>query len=77
MAGAACPLFESQTERLSLRLILRRVGQWHLVLDEDLSEITAIDATTTLPICRPCWRRITSRRAHAGCFKEALINAAM
>jgi len=47
MAGAACPLFESQTERLSLRLILRRVGQWPLVLDEDWSEITAIDTTTT------------------------------
>jgi hypothetical protein len=30
-----------------LRLILRRVGQWPLVLDEDLSEITAIDPTAT------------------------------
>jgi hypothetical protein len=47
MAGAACPLFESRTERPSLRLILRRVGQWPLVLDEDWSEITAIDTTTT------------------------------
>jgi hypothetical protein len=46
MAAAACPLFESQTERLSLRLILRR-GQWPVVLDEDLSEITAIDPTAT------------------------------
>ena len=41
---AACRLFESRTERPSLRLVLCRVRQGTFVL-ENLAEITAIDPT--------------------------------